>query len=81
MCFSDWVYIYLLVKTILINMFGITGAIIGIILIILGIFFVFFLTGTSHAKLPTYQPQEFSVTFIVMGIIFIIIGAILIFVG
>jgi hypothetical protein len=62
-------------------MFGITGAVIGIILIIIGIFFVFFLPGTSGGKLTTYQPQEFSVSFIVMGIIFIIIGAILIFVG
>ncbi|UCD07026.1 MAG: hypothetical protein JSW41_04295 [Candidatus Aenigmatarchaeota archaeon] len=62
-------------------MFGITGAIIGIILIILGILFVVFLPGISNPKLPTYQPHEFGVTFIVMGVIFIIIGAILIFVG
>ena len=68
-----------MVKTILINMFGITGIIIGIILILLGGFFVFYLPGASSGKLPTYQPQEFSVSFIVMGVFMIIIGAVLTF--
>lgn len=62
-------------------MFGLAGAITGIILIILGILFTFFMMAPSHGKLTTYQPQEFSITFIVMGIIFIIIGALLLFVG
>lgn len=62
-------------------MFGIAGLVTGIILIIFGIIFVFLMVGTSGGKLPTYQPHEFSVTFIVMGMIFIIAGAILVFVG
>lgn len=61
-------------------MFGIAGVIAGIILILLGAFFAFFLPSASGGKLTTYQPQEFSVTFIVTGIVFIIIGALLIFV-
>ncbi len=62
-------------------MFGLAGVIGGVILILLGILLAFFMVGPSGGKLTTYQPQEFSVTFIVMGIVFIIIGAVLLFVG
>lgn len=62
-------------------MFGIAGLITGIILIIIGVLFIYLMVGTSHGKLPAYQSQDFSITFIVMGLIFMIIGAILAFVG
>lgn len=62
-------------------MFGIAGAIVGIILIILGILIAFFMIAPSHSSLQTYQPHEFSLALIVMGIVFIIVGAILLFVG
>ncbi len=61
-------------------MFGIIGAIGGIILIIAGIIFMFFMIAPGKGGLTTYQPHEFSVTFIVMGLVFIIIGAILLFI-
>ena len=61
-------------------MFGITGAIGGIILIIVGILLMFFMIAPGKGGLTTYQPQEFSITFIVLGLIFIIVGAVLIFV-
>ena len=60
-------------------MFGIAGVVAGIILILLGIVFVYLMVGTS-GKSPTYQPESFSVTFIVLGLIFMVTGAILIFV-
>jgi integral membrane sensor domain MASE1 len=62
-------------------MFGLAGAIAGIILIIIGILFVFFMLAPSKGGLTTYQPQEFSISFIVIGLVFIIMGALLLFVG
>jgi hypothetical protein len=60
-------------------MFGIAGIVIGIIMIMAGGYFVFFMPGPSARGLPTYQPHEFGVSFIVIGIFLIIIGAVLVF--
>ncbi len=57
-------------------MFGLLGQIIGIIIIIIGGFLLFFL----HAP-EEHQPTEFSISFIVLGLILIIVGGLLLFVA
>ena len=69
----------LLFKIILISMFGITGIIVGIILIIIGLFIAIYLPGISGG-LEMHQPQQFSVSFIIIGLFLIIIGGVLVFV-
>ncbi len=56
-------------------MFGMKGIIGGIVLIIIGIFFVFIFPGAS-----SYQPEKFSIVAILLGLILIITGVILIFI-
>lgn len=56
-------------------MFGITGTIAGIVMIIVGGILVFFFPGA-----PQYQPRDFSVLVVVIGFILIILGAIMAFV-
>jgi uncharacterized membrane protein HdeD (DUF308 family) len=67
--------IYNLEGIILISMFGITGVIAGIIMIIVGGILVFFFPAAS-----TYQPRDFSVLVVVIGFILIILGAVMAFV-
>ncbi|MBI4175787.1 MAG: hypothetical protein HY518_01160 [Candidatus Aenigmarchaeota archaeon] len=54
--------------------FGIIGAIVGILLVLMGIFLViFFPMATAH------QQEKFSWMGIIMGIIFLVVGGLLIF--
>ncbi len=54
--------------------FGFFGPIIGIILILLGGFLVFFMHTT-----PMHQPEAFSLSGIVIGLMFLFFGIFLIF--
>ncbi len=56
-------------------MFGITGVIAGIIMIIIGGLLVFFFPSAS-----IYRPQEFDIAIVVAGFVMIILGAIMVFV-
>ena len=55
-------------------MFGLTGIIAGIVLVLLGGFFLFMLSSPGE-----YQPSEFSTVFVLAGIIMAILGVLLIF--
>ncbi len=66
--------IYNLEEIILISMFGLTGVIVGIILIVIGGALVFFFPASSQ-----YQPQEFGIAAVVAGFVMIILGAIMVF--
>ena len=55
-------------------MFGLTGIIAGIVLVLLGGFFLFMLSSPAE-----YQPAEFSTVFVFTGIILAIVGVLLIF--
>ncbi|UCD07198.1 MAG: hypothetical protein JSW41_05230 [Candidatus Aenigmatarchaeota archaeon] len=57
-------------------MFGIGGLILGIILILIGLFLTFFFPGTQE-----HQPPPFGAVGIFLGLILIIIGGILVFVA
>jgi hypothetical protein len=57
-------------------MFGIIGVLVGIVLILIGGFLVFFFPSTAE-----HQPPPFDVVGVVLGFILIIIGGILIFVA
>lgn len=57
-------------------MFGIIGILVGIVLILIGGFLVFFFPGTAE-----HQPPPFDVVGVVLGFILIIIGGVLIFVA
>ncbi|MBL7160564.1 MAG: hypothetical protein ISS93_01795 [Candidatus Aenigmarchaeota archaeon] len=54
-------------------MFGVIGFIIGILLIIAGVFLIFFFPAAGE-----HQPHGMSLTGIVLGIIFLILGFVLI---
>jgi hypothetical protein len=56
-------------------MFGLLGIVVGIILLALGIFLVFFFPNVTE-----HQPTSMGWTGIVLGFIFIVIGGILLFV-
>ena len=56
-------------------MFGWIGILAGIIILLLGIFLVFFFPNVTE-----HQPESMSWTGIVMGFVFIVIGGMLIFV-
>jgi hypothetical protein len=56
-------------------MFGLTGLIAGIILIIIGAAMVFFFPGPGE-----YQPESFTLVVVVGGFVMIVLGAIMIFV-
>ena len=58
----------------LVTMFGFVGIIVGILLLIAGVFLVFFFPTTEE-----HQPVSFGVTGIVIGIVFLIIGFVLVF--
>ena len=55
-------------------MFGIVGVAVGIFLLLLGIFLIFFFPQTT-----VHQGEGFSIAGIVMGFIFLIVGIVLIF--
>lgn len=55
-------------------MFGLLGVIVGIILIIVGGYMVFFL------PMSIYHQPEFGYTGVFLGIVFLIVGFVLIFV-
>ena len=55
-------------------MFGLSGIIGGLILIIIGGLMVFLFPGSSN-----YQPKDMSMFVVIVGFIMIIIGGILIF--
>ena len=55
-------------------MFGFTGVIAGIILILIGGILIFLFPSATD-----YQPDEFGIVIVVVGFIMIILGAILIF--
>jgi hypothetical protein len=67
--------IYNLEEIILISMFGFTGVIAGIILIVVGGLFVFFFPSASE-----YQPEQFGIVIVIAGFVMIILGAIMVFV-
>jgi len=56
-------------------MFGTNGIIGGIVLVIIGILFVFIFPGASN-----YQPEKFSIVGILLGLVLMILGVILIFI-
>lgn len=56
-------------------MFGFPGFVLGILLILMGVFLVFFFPTTTE-----HQPESFGFTGIAMGIIFLVIGFVLVFV-
>lgn len=57
-------------------MFGLTGLIIGILLILAGLFLVFLFPSVGE-----HQPESMGWTGVVLGIIFLIVGAVLVFVN
>lgn len=57
-------------------MFGILGWLIGGLLLLVGIFLVFFFPGVTE-----HQPESMGMTGIVLGVILIIIGGVLVFVN
>ncbi|MBI4181673.1 MAG: hypothetical protein HY520_01770 [Candidatus Aenigmarchaeota archaeon] len=56
-------------------MFGLSGLLAGILLLLAGIFLVFFFPGVTE-----HQPEADAYTGIVLGIIFLIAGAVLVFI-
>ena len=56
-------------------MFGWLGIVLGILLILIGGFMVFFLPTTEK-----HQPESMAWTGVIVGIVFLIIGGILLFV-
>ena len=56
-------------------MFGVTGIIAGILMIIIGGLLVFFFPSATE-----YQPSDFGIIVIVVGFVMIILGGILIFI-
>ena len=54
--------------------FGFLGAVAGVLLLLAGVFLIFFFPGVSE-----HQPEEFAHVGIVMGVIFFLFGVILIF--
>lgn len=71
--------IYLLYGIILINMFGIAGIIVGIILIVLGGIVSFFMVGIQDYQGTHWGGDEFSIGAIFIGFIMIVIGVVLVF--
>ena len=63
------------INLLIISMFGLIGQVIGIIIIIIGGFLLFFM----HAP-EEHQPTEFGISFVILGLILIIIGGLLLFV-
>jgi hypothetical protein len=57
-------------------MFGIIGILVGLLLILIGGFLVFFFPSTAE-----HQPHPFDITGVVLGFILLIIGGALIFVA
>ena len=57
-------------------MFGILGILVGIVLILIGGFLVFFFPGTEEHQWP-----PFDIVGVVLGFILIIIGGVLVFVA
>lgn len=57
-------------------MFGILGILVGIVLILIGGFLVFFFPGAME-----HQPPPFDVVGVVLGFILIIAGGVLVFVA
>ncbi|MBU0953331.1 MAG: hypothetical protein KKA90_02840 [Nanoarchaeota archaeon] len=50
-------------------LFGLTGGVVGVILLLLGVFLVFFFPGTAE-----HQGSTFSTTGIILGIIFLMLA-------
>ena len=57
-------------------MFGIVGILVGLLLIVMGGFLVFFFPNTGE-----HQAPPFDVVGVVMGFIFLIIGGLLVFIA
>jgi hypothetical protein len=57
-------------------MFGLLGVVIGIVLILLGGFLVFFFPSTT-----IHQGEDFGVAGVVLGFIILLIGGVLVFFG
>jgi len=55
-------------------MFGLIGIVIGILLLLVGIFLVFFFPSTME-----HQPPGMSVTGVVLGLVLLVVGFVLVF--